>query len=233
MSDQRVITIYSTKGGMKEITTTATTWGELKPQVEKAGYDLRNLAATCGNTRNSLDRDDAILQTGDYTIFLRPVKTKSGATLKADAKRSDVNAVVKEMTEKHGEDFRTHINSKGNWTRVTTPEIVELVNSYKPSGKKTDNGVGKVVKTVAESKKPAKKTSTTEKAKATEVSDDAFADARQVLEDAGVSSEVLAGYDKFAAEFSPEALEAKSSEDAEAQRLREKEEKLAREFNDL
>lgn len=237
MSDQRVITIYSTKGGMKEITTRATTWGEFKPEVEKAGYDLKNLAATCGNTRNGLERDDAKLQEGDYTIFLRPVKTKSGAALKADAKRSDVNAIVKEMTEKYGEDFRTHINSKGNWTRVTTPEVVELVNSYKPSGKKTDNGVGKVVKTVAESKKPAKKTSTTEKAKATEVTDgnydEAVSEARDILVEAGMSEEFLSKFDKLAEESSPEAMEGKSSAEAEEQRKREKEEKLRREFDNL
>jgi len=217
MSDQRVITIYSTKGGMKEITTIATTWGELKPEIKKAGYDLANLAATCGTTRNSLDRDDAILQTGDYTIFLRPVKTKSGA-LTADSKRADVNAVVKEMNEKYGQPFKDHLNSKGNWTRITTPEVVELINSFKPSGK----NVGNVVKDVADSKKSSDKPAVakTEKVKAKEVgnSNDAFAEAREVLEDAGLSSEALAE---------------KSNADEEAARLREKEEKLAREFDNL
>ena len=92
---------------------------------------------------------------------------------------------------------------------------------------------------VADSKKSSSKPAATkpEKVKAKEVSesgsDDAFAEARQVLEDAGVSNEVLAGYDKFAKEFSPEALEEKSNEDAEAERLRKKQEALAREFDNL
>ena len=54
MSTQRVITIYATKGGMKEITTEAMTWGELLPEIKDAGYDMKNLAANWSVTRATL-----------------------------------------------------------------------------------------------------------------------------------------------------------------------------------
>ena len=95
------ITIFSTKGSQKkEHETNATTWGELKREISLL-YDMSNLQATENVNRTDLVSDTAVLPKGDFTLFLRPVKTKSGAysyeevreiiqsnpTLKEDIKR--------------------------------------------------------------------------------------------------------------------------------------------------
>ncbi len=81
------ITIFSTKGSQKrELVTNATTWGELKREISSL-YDMSNLQATENVNRTDLVSDTAVLPKGDFTLFLRPIKTKSGAYSYEEAKR--------------------------------------------------------------------------------------------------------------------------------------------------
>ncbi len=79
----RTITIYSQATNQtKEITTSATTWGQIKAEVSKAiNAPLETVKAIVRETRNTLDNDDAKLPEGAFTIFLLPVKVKSGGRL--------------------------------------------------------------------------------------------------------------------------------------------------------
>jgi len=77
MANPRTVTLYSTKGGSKKIETSAATWGELRPLVGES-YDLSNLQPTESVGKTTLVHEDATLPEGDFILFLRPVRTKSG-----------------------------------------------------------------------------------------------------------------------------------------------------------
>jgi len=66
---------------MKKILSTATTWGELKPQIRKEGFDVSSLLAAENITRHDLISDLAVLPTGPFRVIMRPKETKSGAGL--------------------------------------------------------------------------------------------------------------------------------------------------------
>lgn len=74
----RNITVISTStGANRTFTTSATTWGELKMEIQRY-YDLSSLKATENINKTTLDYDDSVLPTGDFELYLRPGKTKSG-----------------------------------------------------------------------------------------------------------------------------------------------------------
>ena len=118
MSTNRIITVFSTKGKQKsKIETSATTWGELQPFLMEEGYDLENLLATENIKRRDLLSVDAILPEGEFTVFLRPQKTKSGADI-SDMSFSELRQIVR---DNHGnEDFLDHM---GNYTRMNTETL--------------------------------------------------------------------------------------------------------------
>lgn len=52
------------------------TFGEL---VQKLNLDIDGMRVVVRETRNTLEHDDAILPDGDFTLYIMPSKTKSGA----------------------------------------------------------------------------------------------------------------------------------------------------------
>lgn len=73
----RKVTVVSTAtGGKNEVLSSATTWGELKPQI--ANFMSGEMKVTVRETRNDLVNSDGILPEGDFTLFLFPIKVKSG-----------------------------------------------------------------------------------------------------------------------------------------------------------
>lgn len=122
MSNQRVITVFTSKGKKQKIETDVTTWGDLKPLVEEH-YDLSNLQPTENVNKTTLLHQDAALPEGNFVLFLRPVKTKSGGEfdnmsfkdLRANLTDADKEA-LQETTGK-------------NWTRVTKQDLIDQLNS--------------------------------------------------------------------------------------------------------
>ena len=76
----RKIIVYSTKGKSGSFDSNAKTWGEIQSNVKGIVGDLDNLIATENVNKTNLGHQDSILPEGDFKIFLRPSKTKSGAT---------------------------------------------------------------------------------------------------------------------------------------------------------
>jgi len=78
----REILVYNTKsneeGNLTSISTTATTWGELQASLRSENINFKNMAAVIGETSNSLNLKDAIIPSNTFTLFLTPIKTKSG-----------------------------------------------------------------------------------------------------------------------------------------------------------
>lgn len=133
----RVITIYSTKGAKKaKIETDVTTWGELQTLVKKEGYDLDKLHATENINKSDLVNNAAVLPTGEFTIFLRPKQTKSGAERADGLAYKDIKAMIKSDIEAHEEAGKAHYNEGKNYTTKSTDELRSLANSYvAPAGK--------------------------------------------------------------------------------------------------
>ena len=137
MSTTRTITVYATKGQRTaKIETTATTWGELRNEVEAKGYDLEKLAATESVNRTTLENYEATLPEGNFTLFLRPVETKSGSLdLDFDPEERSwkqlrefiFKAMEQDVTAK--DHFNSHESGK-NYTQLSTPELRGMVVSY-------------------------------------------------------------------------------------------------------
>ena len=162
----RVITLFSTKGGKKKIESAATTWGELQTEVSGAGYDLNNLQATENVNKTTLMHPEAVLPEGNFVLFLRPVKTKSGF----DAE----NASYKELKEevKSNEDLKTFLNSfaqengKSAWVYLTSALLREGILAYQSQD-------GAASEEVAEEVEESKEEAVQEETATEEVADEA------------------------------------------------------------
>lgn len=120
MSNQRVVTVFSSKGVKQKIETDVQTWGELRPLVEEH-FDLENLQATENINKTTLEHADAILPTANFVLFLRAIKTKSGADY-ASMSFTDLRACLSD------EDKQALKEKTGkNWTRVKRTVIEELL----------------------------------------------------------------------------------------------------------
>ena len=127
----RKITVYSTKGKSNaEITTNVTTWGELKPLLAEEGYDLNSLNATENINRTDLINTGASLPEGEFTLFLRPVKTKSGADLNLEAASfRELREAIKNFTPEAKEDFLASLEGR-NYTQMSTEVLREALREF-------------------------------------------------------------------------------------------------------
>ena len=127
----RKITVYSTKGKSNaEITTNVTTWGELKPLLAEEGYDLNSLNATENINRTDLINTGASLPEGEFTLFLRPVKTKSGADLNLEAASfRELREAIKNFTPEAKEGFLASLGGR-NYTQMSTEVLREALREF-------------------------------------------------------------------------------------------------------
>lgn len=117
------ITIFSTKGSSKRVhETTVTTWGDLKAELSEH-YDFSNLQATENVNRTDLSAPTAKLPGGDFTLFLRPVRTKSGSE---DLSFSEAREVIKE-----DKDLQEYIKETygRNYTILPTATLNEAIRN--------------------------------------------------------------------------------------------------------
>ena len=122
------VTVFSTKGAKKSvINSSAKTWGELRKDLAEAGIPYSGMRAILGETKVTLESSAAVLPVDfDFTLFLSPVKVKSGVDINSMS-RSDLYSFIKEQ--------RTIDNSGavelfGNYPSKSTDELKKLVKSY-------------------------------------------------------------------------------------------------------
>lgn len=131
MSNVRKVTVYSTKGQKRtELNTSATTWGELRQEVVSAGYDMDSLTALENVNRTTLEHSGATLPSGEFTLFLKPQKTKSGAYYE-DLSFSELRNVMLNSTG--CKDYMENKYGK-NWTRLSTEELVDGLSAWEYDG---------------------------------------------------------------------------------------------------
>jgi hypothetical protein len=128
--ESREITVYATKGGKTTtINTNVTTWGELKPLVRNAGFDLSSLLAAENINKSDLVNDLAVLPTTPFRLFLRPTKTKSGLR-----DRKQMFADIKTAIEKDPSIKQKFIIDGKNMTQLSTVLLDELCTKYNIGG---------------------------------------------------------------------------------------------------
>lgn len=124
----RTITVYSTKNSkIKKYETDVTTWGDLR-QVIQGDYDLGSLKATENINKSTLEHIDTVLPSGDFRLFLRPVKTKSGSDYK-EMKFGQLREVI----NSEGDELKSFLSAKipgKNWTQLKTVELQDGVSQY-------------------------------------------------------------------------------------------------------
>lgn len=148
----RKITVYSTIGkGAKFIETDAVTWANLKTLLQQEKVDLNNMKAVIGENKLTLESDQAQLPDGEFTLFLMPIKTKSGGL-----SRSELFTAIKEFVKANPEKKGLFVIDGKNMTQLSTPVLQKLYDDFiakaVSSRKPVIEAVAEVVETVAASK---------------------------------------------------------------------------------
>ena len=121
----RRILLWSPKTGKKEFSTSVSTWGELKTLLDQENIAYSGMKVIVGETKNTIETDEAVLPAGDFTLYFMVKKSKAGKR-----KRGEINRDIKSLIERDGEKAKAHFNAGGNYTRKPSDELEELINSY-------------------------------------------------------------------------------------------------------
>ena len=163
----RKIIVYSTKGKSGSFESDAKTWGEVQRDVKRIVGDLDNLIATESVNKTNLGHQDSVLPEGDFKIFLRPSKTKSGATDFSSMSFKELRTFIADK----GQACKDYLNAEAkksgrNWTQLSTEEIQKYLSSYygSSSSSKSSSKTSpkKEVKPAKETKPSAKATKAAE-----------------------------------------------------------------------
>ncbi len=78
----RKVRIFSTRGSMGEVSSSAETYGQLRRQlIDELGISTDNMKVIDGTTKVEYSASEAVLPTGDIKLYLVPEKTKSGTSV--------------------------------------------------------------------------------------------------------------------------------------------------------
>jgi hypothetical protein len=121
----RKVKVYSTVSGLKQFDSSATTWGELKYELQNDGYSLSNMTVTENKRNSTLVLDEAELPEEDFVLMLTPQKTKSGAM-----SYGEIRAQIKKAFISYGTAAATHFNEGKNYTNKSKDELESLLNSW-------------------------------------------------------------------------------------------------------
>lgn len=158
----RKIIVYSTKGKSGSFESDAKTWGEVQSDVIKIVGGLDNLIATESVNKTNLGHQDSVLPEGDFKIFLRPSKTKSGATNFNSMSFKELRVFIAGQGQPCKDYLNVEAKKSGrNWTQLSTEEMKTLLSSYS-IGKSSSNSSSKT--SPKKEVKPAKETKPSAKA---------------------------------------------------------------------
>lgn len=125
----REIRIYGSMGGSKTIQSSATNLHELQQDLDEFGISYANMHHMVGETRSLLLEDKSSLPEGVFTLFLTPIKTKSGMDI-ASMGYKELRAEVKRVIDITGDLAKEHFNEGKNYTTKPTETLRELLISW-------------------------------------------------------------------------------------------------------
>lgn len=162
--ENREVTVYNTTGkGYQIIKTTALSWKELKKSMDEARITYSNMKAVIGENQLTIESDDAQLPAEAFTLFLMPVKVKSGAGL--DRKTLFEN--IKSLIAANPSMKNNFIVDGKNMTQLSTDKLNELWAKYGAKGGNIPSPAAKVTEVVAAVKQAEEKSKAAEPAPAT------------------------------------------------------------------
>jgi hypothetical protein len=125
--DFKTVTVFSTLGKQaQEFQSKATTWTELQKEMGEFRISYSGMKAVIGETRLTLESPNALLPSTNFTLFLMPVKTKSGT----DLSRAELFVAIKDIVSANAAAKSYFIVDGKNMTQLSTPKLNELYNSY-------------------------------------------------------------------------------------------------------
>lgn len=147
----REITLYNVRGGnLTKIQSFAKTWGELKSEVRKAGFDVDKSLITESVNKTDLVSDLAVLPTGAFRLYLRPKEVKSGLD------RKQLFAEIKEFVAVHPDKKQLFVIGGCNMTQLSTPKLQELYDTHIGGSGKTSTATAKAKADKVEAKSTPK-----------------------------------------------------------------------------
>jgi len=122
ISEQRKINVVNTGGKNFVHTTSAQTLGQLLEELKHKGVDRHGKKMIIGENRHTLEVDEAVLPKSNFTFFLLPAQTKSGA--------SEVRARIKEIIGHFPVEGKAHFSADKSYTNKKEAELVTLLDSW-------------------------------------------------------------------------------------------------------
>lgn len=120
------VTIVSTKGiKVSKLESTSQTWGELQTELATASIPYDGMKAIIGQTQVTLESSKAVLPDFDFTLFLTPVKVKSGTDAK-NMSRPELYKAIQDFRE----DNPTQKDLFNKYSSLSTIVLQELVNKH-------------------------------------------------------------------------------------------------------
>lgn len=129
--ESRLITVFSSRGGIIRIETNVATWGELKPLLREQGQDVENLLGTINTTKKDLEKNEDILPETPFTIFFRPKETKAGSA------RKEIFKKISKIIEKEGEEAKKFFCKDKHYTNKSTDVLEKLVSEFENKSAET------------------------------------------------------------------------------------------------
>jgi len=126
------VTIITTQGSKTEITSSATTWGQLRQELSRYQIQTDGMKAVLGSTRTTLELDNSILPHEDFKIFLYPNKVKSGNDQNDQVLAKELERVKGKVIElvkdvvREVNVIQDSLIGKENINKVTTNHIVKV-----------------------------------------------------------------------------------------------------------
>lgn len=129
--NMREVIVISTRGEDPiRIQTAVTKWKDLADLISSSGnYDMSNLKAVESVGKTTLEHPGASLPEGDFRVFLRPVKVKSGIDF-STLSFKEVQEAIKADPE-----AKAYLNEKAktigkNWTQLTLDQRREFLEEF-------------------------------------------------------------------------------------------------------
>lgn len=130
LAASKQIRIYSQGFGEKVLDSKANTWKELQAELDSKNINYSGMKSVIGESQLTLESPDAVLPAEGFTLFLMPIKTKSGAAeLSYKELRSNIQSAVNGAD---GDRAKAHFNAGKNYTTKGTDELRSLWASWKP-----------------------------------------------------------------------------------------------------
>jgi hypothetical protein len=230
----RKVTIYSPAGkNANQLEIEGRTWKELQSVLSRNSVSYSGMKVVIGENRHTLESENAILPDGDFTLFLMPIKTKSGAD------RKELMATIKDFVTKNPTRKHDFIIDDKNMTQLSTSVLEQLVAKYiggktvAPVDAPVTDHITESAKKAVESVKSAKVTEISEidypsliAAKKTEIDVAVKAGNYAVL--AGISAEITK-LEKEEKEYINKLAEQKAAKEKVEKEAKEAEEKARKE----